>query len=95
MTVDPRIQAALDAPMKGASLDLVRPTAAELWMKKGFAAQPGSGPKGETCGTCAYRWLLELGYRSVSKCKLTRLTKSKHSDVSKRSPACVRWERAA
>jgi hypothetical protein len=57
---------------------------------KGYAALPGTGPDGETCGSCAHvahfdRW---------AKCRLVRgrWTGGRGSDVKVRSPACRRWE---
>lgn len=48
MPVDPRIQAALDAP-HGA-----RPHVAKVKRSEGYAAAPGTGPFGETCRTCRH-----------------------------------------
>lgn len=59
---------------------------------KGYAATPGSGPAGETCGTCAHCWRSNSGTRGYHKCKLIRPTRGYGTDILKRSPACSRWE---
>lgn len=62
---------------------------------KGYAALPGTGPAGETCGSCA-----NLARNRVAKvylkCGLMRAiwTGGAGTDVRARSPACRRWERA-
>ncbi len=54
MPVDPRIQAALNAPLKG------KPSLAHTGPAKpprgprGYAAAPGSGPSGKTCFYCRF-----------------------------------------
>lgn len=47
MPVDPRIQAALDAPLKGRR-SLPKP----VRPPRGYAAAPGTGPLGKTCDDC-------------------------------------------
>lgn len=47
MPIEPRLQAALDAP-HGAGRDLIQ----TIRQKRGYAAPSGSGPAGETCQTC-------------------------------------------
>ena len=61
----------------------------------GYAARPGSGPTGQTCGTCTHacrqrnysankRWL---------KCGLVERnwTNGRGSDILASSPACSQW----
>lgn len=48
MAVDPRIQAALEAP-HGA-----RPHITKVKRREGYAAAPGTGPYGETCHSCRH-----------------------------------------
>ena len=57
---------------------------------KGYAAPPGTGPEGETCGSC--RHIMRVPW---AKCGLVkdRWTHSRGSDVKVRAPACRRWER--
>lgn len=60
----------------------------------GYAAAPGTGPKGETCKTCRYY----SGHRRTKiyrKCELTRAkwTGGPGSDILARSPACHYWEK--
>lgn len=63
--------------------------------KKGlYAAAPGTGPAGETCGSCKHCHRAWNGrYR---KCELVRTlwTGGPGTDVKARSPACPKWERS-
>ena len=62
--------------------------------RTGHAAVPGTGPAGETCGTCdAYR-SVRGGARAFPKCALMRAkwTAGPGSDIRKSDPACQRWE---
>lgn len=58
-----------------------------------YAALPGSGPAGETCGSCASLYRKRMG-GTYLKCGLTRAlwTGGGGSDVKSRSPACSKWE---
>jgi hypothetical protein len=62
---------------------------------RGYAAIPGTGPAGETCGSCAHMVRRRLGgvYR---KCGLMRAqwTGGAKTDIKATSPACSRWEAA-
>jgi hypothetical protein len=55
-------------------------------------ARPGSGPKGETCGTC--RHLARIQPKVYRKCALMRhlWTSSYGTDVRCKDWACERWE---
>ena len=60
---------------------------------KGYAYPPGSGPDGETCGTCRHC----TGFRQAArwhKCELARdiWTCGRGTDILVRSPACRGWE---
>jgi len=59
----------------------------------GYAAPPGSGPEGETCGTCNHLYRRKMA-KTYLKCELmqARWTGGKGTDVRSRSPACLRWE---
>lgn len=59
----------------------------------GHAAIPGTGPKGETCGSCKNR-VAKLCSRTIFKCGLNRAkwTSGRKSDVLARDPACSKWE---
>lgn len=70
-------------------------SAGAYFRSKAYAAAPGTGPDGETCGTCAHSgWRGNVAGRYL-KCGLMRATWSggKGSDVKVRSPACSKWER--
>jgi len=60
---------------------------------KGYAAMPGTGPKGETCGSCDHlvRKRLAKVYR---KCGLMERhwTGGKGTDVLTTAPACRNWK---
>lgn len=61
---------------------------------KGHAAPPGSGPAGETCGTCKHRVTVKLrSGRTFPKCGQARhkWTHGRGSDIRVRSPACRLW----
>lgn len=60
----------------------------------GYAAMPGTGPEGETCGTCAHCRMRTLGkHRRVYKCELmlSTWTAERATDVLKGSPACAKF----
>lgn len=62
---------------------------------KGFAAPPGTGPAGETCGTCFH--ICHTGNAGkFKKCSLQRhrWTNGTGSDIRSKSPACSRWIKA-
>jgi hypothetical protein len=62
--------------------------------KKGLhAAEPGTGPAGETCGSCANLHRKEMS-KVYLKCNLTRpqWTGGGGTDVRARDPACSKWE---
>ena len=60
----------------------------------GYAAPPGSGPKGETCRTCLH--FTRIRYAGTyRKCGLMRQhwTHGQGTDILARAPACNRWEK--
>lgn len=60
---------------------------------QGYAALPGTGPGGETCGSCAHR--VRIAYsKTYNKCALNRpnWTSGPGSDILVRSPACLKWQ---
>lgn len=58
--------------------------------KNGYAWLPGTGPAGETCGSCDHRVVNSGKY---SKCGLNRLrTHGAATDIVRRSPACKFWK---
>lgn len=60
---------------------------------KGYAAPPGSGPKGETCKSCAHYSGVQLA-KLYRKCGLIRerWTGGPGTDIRAGSPACAFWE---
>jgi len=61
--------------------------------KRGHAARPGTGPVGETCGSCAHYRSKRSNTRSYPKCELARAkwTSGSGTDIRKGDPACERW----
>ena len=61
---------------------------------KSHPAEPGTGPKGETCKTCKNLYRNELS-KTYLKCQLmSRLwTGGGATDVRAGDPACAKWER--
>ncbi len=57
---------------------------------RGYAYQPGTGPKGETCSTCAHL----VRRDGFFKCALCRQnwTNSPRTDIRAKSPACSAWK---
>lgn len=61
--------------------------------KTGHVAKPGTGPVGETCGSCKHLFRNEMA-RVYLKCALMRAvwTGGGGTDVRARDPACIKWE---
>lgn len=63
--------------------------------RRGYAMAPGTGPAGETCGSCRHAYRREAGLKSVTKCARSRHQGgSIASDIVRTSPACLLWEPA-
>ncbi len=63
---------------------------------KGYAAQPGSGPAGETCGSCFHAIATgDNPPRTYYKCQLLRpyWTGGYGTDILLKAPACCWWEK--
>lgn len=61
---------------------------------KGYADKPGSGPEGETCGSCQHAERVEYHRKTYRKCGMARnkWTHGTGSDIRLKSPACSLWE---
>lgn len=61
---------------------------------RGGAARPGTGPDGETCGSCKHINRMGRGSR-FAKCELTRAcwTHGPRTDIRVRWEACSKWEK--
>lgn len=90
MAVDPRLQAAIDAPF-GKRRNLL----ASIRPKKGYAAAPGSGPADETCRTC--RHICGVARNEyASGCGIAKKGSfGVRIYISPSSPACSRFEARA
>jgi hypothetical protein len=68
---------------------------------QGYAAPPGTGPEGETCGSCSHCRVKEGRCRGrirrYYKCAvmLPQWTNRRATDVLIQSPACRQWEKGA
>lgn len=58
----------------------------------GYARPPGTGPAGETCGTCEHHVIKRMA-KNYHKCALAKAkwTGGRKSDILVRSPACSAW----
>ena len=61
--------------------------------KRGHAAQTGTGPAGETCGTCEHLARRRFS-KTYLKCGLMHAhwTSGAGTDIRARDAACSRWE---
>jgi len=60
---------------------------------RGYFYHPGTGPEGETCGSCKHMIRKRMG-GTYLKCLLSRArwTGGRGSDVLAKAPACKYWE---
>jgi hypothetical protein len=63
---------------------------AKTW-RGGYARLPGTGPSGESCGSCQHARRVQGGARYFWKCALTVRTAGPGSDIRKSAPACELW----
>jgi hypothetical protein len=65
--------------------------------KRGHFARPGTGPSGETCGTCRHYVSKPYHMRTWRKCgRMEKAwTRGPGSDIRQRDPACSGWEAKA
>lgn len=93
-----KAQAAVDETLKQFELfgDPPQRLPSKLSVKnkpKGYFAAPGSGPKGETCGSCAHSYSTKSGSgRSFRKCELVRHTFGPGTDIVLKTAACQGWK---
>ena len=61
---------------------------------RGYADKPGTGPKGETCGSCRHLCRAGTGGKRFPKCVLTEAawTSTRRTDVLVRAAACSKWQ---
>jgi hypothetical protein len=64
------------------------------YQPRGYAALPGSGPEGKTCGGCKHLVRRRMS-RTYLKCGLMRnvWTCGSGTDIQARSSACRNWEK--
>lgn len=63
-------------------------------LPNGYARIPGTGPAGETCGSCANCVRVQGGSRAFPKCLVIqfRWTHGPGTDIRCKSPACEMWQ---
>lgn len=72
-------------------LDGVPESKVRHW-KGGYARPPGTGPAGETCGSCRhFNPNGGGGGGGYFKCRLVQETFGPGTDIRKRAPACELW----
>jgi len=63
--------------------------------RAGYAAKPGTGPKGQRCNTC--RWAMKVLHRGIRshKCELqaAQWSGAPCTDIKPGAPACSEWQR--
>lgn len=59
---------------------------------RGYAAPLGSGPEGETCGSCEHAYGIRHS-KVYYKCALVKATRGAGTDIRLKWPACSRWEK--
>lgn len=71
-----------------------QPATAPEKLRGGYPRRPGSGPTGETCGTCRNCIATGPHSRVYYKCKVLqfRWTHGPGTDIKKKTPACEMWE---
>lgn len=62
---------------------------------KGYACSPGTGPSGETCGTCKHYLRMGRSKHRFAKCGRNRhgWTHSRRTDILAGARACKYWEK--
>lgn len=83
MSTDPANLFGWDQPMK--------PAKSKRGQPKGNAAPIGSGPTGQTCGSCKHSYCVEYAKR-YHKCRLVKATGGPGTDIRLKWAACSRWE---
>jgi hypothetical protein len=63
--------------------------------RNGYAARPGTGPKGQRCFTCRHCASVQHDGARSHKCErlAARWTYSAETDIKHGAPACRDWER--
>lgn len=63
--------------------------------KIGYAARPGSGPKGKRCNMCKHAMRMTSATRRAWKCaaQVAQWDDTAATDIKPGAPACSEWER--
>ncbi len=61
----------------------------------GYAARPGTGPRGQRCNTCAHCLEVVQAAATVRKCQVTvrQWTPCHKTNIKPNAPACSEWVR--
>ena len=60
-------------------------------MGDGHAGTPGTGPSGETCGTCKYLACHRPNKKRYYKCGIGNITHGPATDIRLKDPACEHY----
>lgn len=86
----------MDGLFSGEKFELTAPVQEKKIKHKanGYAAIPGTGPKGTHCKTCEHIVRSHHGNKHYLKCELMRSkwTSSYGTDIRASSPSCRHWE---
>lgn len=71
-------------------VEAAEPSPRKPGQANGYAARPGTGPAGETCGTCKNACYTQPSKKRFYKCKVIkhRWTSGPGTDIKLKSPAC-------
>lgn len=73
--------------------EFVEPKKRKDPLPRGHIMSPGTGPKGETCGSCEHLFRNQMA-KTYLKCELNRVrwTGGRATDVRAKDQACSKWE---
>lgn len=81
-----------DASLFGWDQPMQPPTKKKTGQPKGNASPIGSGPAGETCGSCAKCYRVEFS-KVYWKCALVKPTCGPGTDIRRKWAACSQWQK--
>ncbi len=61
-------------------------------LSRGYAGHPGTGPDGETCGSCTHVRLQSNTVRRYYKCGIGNITRGPGTDIRLKTAACEFWK---
>lgn len=84
-------------PVADSQLPRVGARKANAGKPQGYAAPPGTGPRGETCSSCEFAIRQQGGRKYYWKCRMllrlrVKWTRGYGTDILLKSPACKHWQ---